>query len=296
LKQSIEYFKQAIEKDPDYALAHAGMADSYSSLGYWGGLPPRTVFPRARKAAEQALALDSKLAEAHTSLGYIKLHFDWDWPAAEAAFQRAIAVDQQNASAYHWYAHCLLVMGRNDEALAKSKRALELDPLEPNITAHLGWHYYYVRDYDRAIEYLRPVVEMDPKAWAVHHFLAMAYAQKARYPEALAESRAATAAAPGKTTLEAMLGYIYGVSDNKREAQDVLDRLTELSRQRYISPYDLAVAHMGLGHDDEAGAELRRAGAERSPHLVLLRVEPIFDRLSSDPRFAQVLKDMRLPP
>jgi serine/threonine-protein kinase len=296
LKLSIEYFQQALEKDPDYALAHAGMADSYSSLGSWGSLPPRTVFPRARKAAEEALALDPTLAEAHTSLGYIKLHFDWDWPAAEAAFQRAITLDPQNANGYHWYAHCLIVQGRTDEALAASKRALELDPIEPNITGHLGWHYYYVRDYDRAIEYLRPVVEMDSKGWSAHRLLAMVYAQKARYPEALVEVRAGTIVAPDKSTLVAMLGYIHGVSGNKREAQNVLDRLTELAKQKYVSPYDLAVVHMGLGQDDEAVAELRKACAERSPHLILLRVEPIFDRLRSDPRFAQVLNDMSKPP
>ncbi len=303
LKQSINYFNQAIEKDPDYALAYAGLADSYSSLGYWGGLSPKVAFPKAREAVERALALDKSLAEAHTSLGYIKLHYDWDWPAAEAAFQRAIEADPKLASAYHWYSHALIVMGRAEESLAASKRALEFDPLERNITMHLAHHYYYFRDHDLAIAHLRSVLELEPAFLYAHGLLAMALlarggrdasdVQKSKYAEAVAEAQAA-AIGQDRPAMVAILGYAYGMAGNKREAQKILDQLTDLSKRRYVSPYDLAIVHVGLGDKDRAIKELRRAYEERSPHLVLLKAEPVFDSLRSDPRFAQVLRDMKL--
>jgi serine/threonine-protein kinase len=306
LKQSVGYYNQAIEKDPDYALAYAGLADSYSSLGYWGGLAPKVAFPRAMEAVQRALAIDKSLAEAHTSLGYIKLHYDWDWPAAETAFKRAIEADPKHASAYHWYSHCLIVMGRAEESLAASKRALEFDPLERNITLHLAHHYYYFRDYDRAIAHLRGVLDLESRFYFAHSFLAMALmaragraasdGQESSYAEAIAAAQAGALDGQERPAMVAILGYAYGMSGNKGEARKVLAQLIELSKRRYVSPYDLAVVHMGLGDKEQALRELRRSYEERAPHLVLLKAEPIFDSLRSDPRFHQLLKDMRLEP
>jgi tetratricopeptide (TPR) repeat protein len=267
---------------------------------------PKVAFPRAREAVERALALEKSLAEAHTSLGYIKLHYDWDWPAAEAAFERAIEADPKLASAYHWYSHALIVTGRAEESLAASQRALEFDPLERNISMHLAHHYYYFRDYDRAIAHLRSVLELEPTFLFAHGLLAMALlarggrdlsdAEKSKHAEAVAEAQAAAGTGQDRPAMVAILGYAYGRTGNKRNAQKVLDQLTELSKRRYVSPYDFAIVHVGLGDKAQAIKELRRAYEERSPHLVLLKAEPVFDSLRSDPRFALVLGDMKLPP
>jgi serine/threonine-protein kinase len=305
LKLSISYFKQAIDLDPNFALAYAGLADAYSSLGYWAGLPPKEAFPTARKAAEQALAIDTSLADAHTSLGYIRLHFDWNWQGAEAAFKRAIELDPNQGNAYHWYSHCLLATGRADESLGASKRALELDPLERNITLHLAWHYYYVRDYDRAITHLRGVCEMEPRYYFAHGLLAMALlasgarepadARRIKYGEAVEQAQAAAAEGERRPAMVAILGYACGMSGDRRKSRTVVDELIELSKRRYISPYDLAVAHLGLDEKEQAVAELRRAFDERAPHLVLLKVEPMFDSLRSDARFSRILRDVGFP-
>jgi serine/threonine-protein kinase len=298
VKKGIEFFEEAVDTDPRYALAYTGLADSYSTLAQWGYMRARDASPIARKAAEEALKLDDTLSEAHTSLAYVKMDFDWDWLAAETEFRRAIDLDANSAVAHHWYSHYLTAMGRTAESLAASERAFKLDPLNATFMVHLGWHFYYARQHEDTLEQLRKAVDMAPKQPIARVFLALAYLQKSRHAEAIDEAQQATFLAPEWSMTTATLGYAYAVSpeSGKRdEALKRLDELTALSQRKDVAYYK-AMIYAGLGQKEQALEWLEKAYDERSNLLVYLKVEPIFDSLRSDPRFAKVLKDMRLLP
>lgn len=215
LKKAIEYFRQAIEKDPDYALAYTGLADCYSSLGLSldaGALSPRAAIPKAKAAAKRASEIDDNLAETHTSLAFIKLNYDWDWSGAESEFKRAIQLNPNYDNAHHWYSHYLLALGRTEEWLVESKRALELDRLGLVINLHLGWHYLFARQYDLAINQFHKTLEMDQTYGQVHWYLGQAYGRKGMYREALAELNKATDMLKENVGVKAEIGYLNAIA------------------------------------------------------------------------------------
>jgi serine/threonine protein kinase/Flp pilus assembly protein TadD len=296
LKNGIEYFHQAIDLDPNYALAYAGIADCYSLLGWdlFGPLPPREALPIAKAAARKALETDDSLAEAHNSLAWTKLAFDWDWTGAEREFKRAIELNPGYAITHHWYAECLAGMGRYAEALAEIRQAQELDPLSLIISSIVGWVLYFDRKNDQAIAEFRKTLELDPNFWVAHWTLGRAYEQKAMFTEAIAEIQKAIDFSGSSPLSLAALGHTYAVSGRRAEAERVLNQLKDSSKQTYISPYGIAAIHAGLGEKDQAFLWLEKAYEERSGWLIWLRAEPGSDPLRSDPRFQDLLRRIGL--
>jgi DNA-binding winged helix-turn-helix (wHTH) protein/tetratricopeptide (TPR) repeat protein len=295
IKKAAEYFQQAIQIDPSYALAYAGLADSLTLLVTWEPLPPLEGFPKAEAAAARALEIDPTLAEAHASMGHLLLH-TWHWEDAESAFRNAIDLNPGYASAHQWYSEYLAAMGRFDEAIAEILRAQELDPLSPNQNSDVGWVLYYARRYDEAIDQLRHAVEMDPEFLQSHVFLGQAYTQKAMYEEAIAEfDRAMELSGKGRLSI-LLVGHAYAVSGRTREALAIIDKLNALSKQRYFSPYRVALIHAGLGDNDQAFDWLERGYQKRDAWLIFVKVDPALDRLRSDQRFPDLLHRVGLAP
>jgi len=297
VRQGIEYFKQAIEIDPNYALAYAGLADSYVILGSFGiaTLPPGEAFPKAREAAARALEIDDLLAEAHASLAISVASYDRDWPAAEREFKRSIELKPGYATARHWYGFIYLAaMGRLDEAIAEVRRAHELDPLSITISSDLGLLLYLARQYDQAMGEYQKTLEMDQNFVYSHWKLGLAYEQKAMYEEAIAEFRKAIALSGRSLLPLAQLGHAYAVSGKRDEALAVLGQLNELSKRMYVSSYRTAMIYAGLGQRKQAFEWLERAYDERDPWLIWLKRDPVVEGLRSDPRFTNLLRRMGL--
>ncbi|MCI0560210.1 MAG: tetratricopeptide repeat protein, partial [Nitrososphaera sp.] len=236
IKKGIEHFEQAIEKDPNYALAYAGLADSYNLLAAYGFLPPKEAYPRARAAAEKALEINDTLAEAQTSLAFVKHRFDWDWSGAEEAFEQALDLNPSYATTHHWYAFYLIQMGRIEESFAEIKRAQELDPLSLIINTDVGRVFYYARQYDRTIEECQKTLEIDPDFVRAHLDLGLAYEQKAMYEEAIQALQKVVNLTGGSLLPTALLGHAYGISGKLSEAQKILELLKEKSQQNYVPP------------------------------------------------------------
>jgi serine/threonine protein kinase/TolB-like protein/Tfp pilus assembly protein PilF len=296
---AIKHFQQAIDLEPGYALAYTGLADSYSSLGFSfdvGSLSPDEAMPKATEAAMKALQLDNTLAEAHTSLAFIKLNYEWDAAGAEREFKRAIDLDPSYATAHHWYSHVLTALGRVEESLTESKRALVHDPLGLIINVHLGWHYIQAHKYDQALHQLHKTLELDPNYGTTHWYLGLAYEQKGDYDRAATELRRALEILKGNTVVEADLAHVYAVADKKTDALRILEKLTQQSREQYVSPYLIAMIHAALGDKDSAFEWLDKAYDQRSDSLVYLKVEPKLEPLRDDPRFTRLLQRVRLAP
>jgi TolB-like protein/DNA-binding winged helix-turn-helix (wHTH) protein/lipoprotein NlpI len=295
LKKSIEYFNQAIDKDPSFALAYAGLADSYVVPA--NRLPPREAMPKAKAAALRALELDETLAEAHASLGRVFAAYDWDWTSAEKEYKRAIELNPRYATAHQWYGGYLSVMGRSDEAIAERKRALELEPLSLVINFELGLAYYYARDYDRAIEQFQKTLELDQNFPPAHNFLPAAFEQKGMYSEAIAEFKKSIPRAGGSewTLSMAGLGHVYAVTGQKSEARTMLDELKQASEQEYVTANSIALIYAGLGDKDQAFVWLDRAYEERAFQMQWIKIEPRWDNLRADPRFQDLLRRIGLP-
>ena len=296
LKKGIEYFEQAIDKDPGYALAHAGLADSYSLLCSYHILPPKESIPRARTAATRAMELDDTLAEAYESLAHVRILYDWNWSNAKHEFRRAIELNPGYATAHQRYALLLTVIGQLDQAIAETRRAQELDPLSLIINTDVGLAFYIARQYDQAIEQCRNVLVMDPNFSVAHFALGLAYEQNEIYEEAVAELRKAISLSGGITVMIGALGHSYAVSGRRDKAKKVLEELRELSQRRYVSPYSIATIYVGLGDKDQAFEWLQKAYQDRSAWLIHLhlKVDPRLDSLRSDPRFTALLKKMGL--
>lgn len=288
LKKGSDYFEQAIKLDPNYALAYAGLADSYALHNLYTGLQVGDVFPKAKAAAVKALELDDTLAEAHTSLAYIKYYYEWDWLGAEAEFKRAIELNPNYATAHQWYAEYLFYMERFDESITEIKRAHELDPLSLVINTELGSPYLYMRQYDQAMEKYRKALEMDASFPLAVYCMGLCYEQKSMFKEAI------NAFGDRKDMSSAALGYVYAVSGRRRDAQEMLKRIMRISKQHYFSPYLIAKVHTGLGEREQAFAWLEKAYEERDERMVMLRVDMHFDSLRSDPRFRDLLRRMKL--
>jgi serine/threonine protein kinase/Tfp pilus assembly protein PilF len=285
-QKAIEYFQQAIEKDPAYALAYAGLADSYEMLGYWGLLPPREMWPKAKTAALKALEVDDNLVEAHVALGWVSSTYDWDWPAADKHFERALVLNPASRATYYpWYSLYLGGRGRSDEAVAEAKRALDLDPVSPVMNHNLAEQLYYARRFDEAIEQCRKTLEMDPSFSLTHVLLSRLYLAKGMYREAVVETEKFLALTPGNPLALASAAYTHARSGERSQALQLLDELRTLSKQTYVSSYLFALVYAGLGEKDQAFAWLEKAYEERSGSLPYLKVNPTWDPLRSDPRF-----------
>jgi len=293
--KAVEYFLQAIEKDPNYGPAYAGLADAYLMPAVRGFAPPHESYPRALTMVTKALEVDDTLADAHTTLGYIKKNYDWDWSGAEKEFQRAIALNPGYALAHQWYAHLLSILGRGNEALAEAKQAQALDPLSTSTNRDVGLVLYRIGDYDQAIVELRNTIEIDPNFALTYITLSNVYFAKGMYPEAIAEREKAAAFSSDSASILAGLGRMYALSGNKAEALKTLDALTELSKSKYVSPMDFVLVYAGLGDKEKAFLRLERAYEERSDALGRIKVDPVFDSLRSDPRLQDLVRRMGLP-
>jgi len=296
--KGIEYFQEAIAKDSAYALAYSGLADGYSLRSDYGAIPPKDGYPRAKEAAQKALELDDTLAEAHTSLAFINAFYDWDWSGSEREFQRAIALNPDDAAAREWYAYSLANMGRSEEAIAEQKRALELDPLSLISNRVLGLEFYFARYYDQAIEQYRKTLELDPTFLFTHNNLCLAYVQKSMYTEGIAECEKEMVLSTHNARALSGLGYAYAVAGRSAEARNVLDQLNAISKQEYVPALSRVGVYVGLGEKGQAFEWLEKAYEDRSigSTFARIKVDPIYDPLRSDPRFADLLRRMNLQP
>ncbi len=293
--KAIEFFQEAIELDPTYAAAYAGLADSYNQLGYRAHFAPAEAFPRAKAAARKALDLDAGLAEAYASLGFTLMHYEWDWAAAEGAFQRAIALNPSYAEAHHWYSHLLTDTGRAAQSLIESKLALEFDPLSLIVQTHLGWHYDRARQYDLAIEQQRKTLEMDPIYYPTHLLLGWALLHKGLAAEAIPVAEKVRTLSVDAPEATALLGTAYAAAGRKHEAMQILKELERISPNKYVSPYDVSLICSALGENERALQLLEQASTDRAGRLIEVSVEPVFDPLRSNPRFQALLRRMNFP-
>ncbi|MFQ5778951.1 MAG: protein kinase [Terriglobia bacterium] len=285
-KKGIEYFRQAIDLDPTYAPAYAGLGDSYMLLSLVGSLPPQETYPKAKAAALKALELDDTLGEAHAALGSIKFFFDWDFPEAQREFQRARELSPSNADAHASYGAFLTLTARFEEGIAEAQRALELDPLSPLFSENLGWAYFYARRYEESIAQYQKVLERDPQSPHARARLALNYAMKGMNAAAISECE----------NVEALpCLYVYAVSGKSGEALKNLEELEELSTRRYVDPFWIAGIYAGLGDKDRAFHWLRKAYEQHSTSMVFLKTLPELDSLRDDPRFQDLLRRMNFP-
>jgi TolB-like protein/DNA-binding winged helix-turn-helix (wHTH) protein/Tfp pilus assembly protein PilF len=295
--KGIEYFHQAIAKDPTYALAYSGLSDCYSSLAEFGAVPAREGYVRAKDAALKALELDDTLAEAHGSLALIKSSYDWDWSGADKEIRRAIELNPSYADAHRLHAEVLWQTGRLDEAIAETKITLELDPLSLETNNDLGLEFFLARRYDQAIEQEGKVLELDPNYAVAFYFRGLAHLKKSMYRKGMREFEKGVAISPGDTVALTGLGYGYAVTGKGAEAQKVLDKLNGLSKQQYVSPVWRAKIYAGLEEKDKAFEWLEKAYEDRSIVSVgYIKTNPIFDPLRSDPRFVDLLCRTNLQP
>jgi serine/threonine-protein kinase len=299
MQKGLENFQQAIDKDPTFALAYSGLADTYALLGAAdasGGLPPDEAMPKAKAAALKALEIDASLAEPYVSLAHVNYYYDHDWVAAERRYKRAIEINPNYPTAHQWYAVYLMSAGRHDEALAENTRAQQLDPLSIPINMTLGWVLLNARKYDQSAEQLRKTLEMDQNFPLAHHRLGLVYEQQGKYAEAIDEFRQVVNLLPGKPLGIAALGHAYALSGKRAEAQKAIAQLEELSKQRFVSPAFIALIHTALGDKEQAFAWLEKAHTENDANLARLKVDPRFDPLRSDPRFTDLVRRVGLPP
>jgi len=295
LKVALAYFKQAIEEDPRYAQAYSGLADTYALLGDWqyAVMTPKEAFPKAKAAAIKALELDSTLGEAHNSLAFVLDGFDWDFESAGKEFRRAIELNPGYATAHHWYAWHLSLLGRYDEAIAEMRQAENLDPLSLIINADLAELLVLAHSYDESIRQSRKTIEMDPDFALAHNQLAQAYLQKHKYDEAVAEMQKAVQLSGGTPTCIANLARAYVASGKKSEAVKLLSDMMKRSNPGYSNASEIAMIYASLGETDQAMNWLDKGYEERFNPGVLLR--PGFDPLRSDSRFQNLLRRVGLP-
>ena len=290
LKRAVEYFKEALAKDPNYALAHAGLADAYALLGVFH-LPPNETFPHARSAAMDALRIDDQLAEAHAALGHVKVQYDYDWAGAQKEYQQALELNPNYANAHHFYALYLTMRGRFDEAIAEINRAQELEPSSLFIHANAAVILYQARRYDEAITQAKRVLEINPSIDLARNVLGRAYIQKIMLDQAISELQKISTP---PFSYSGDLGQAYALAGRKSEALTEIDRLQRLSQKHYVAPYDLMLVYSGLSDVDKTLEWLERASADRSTRMVWAKVEPQLDRFRSQARFQAVIKRMGL--
>jgi len=292
LTTALNYFQQAVKKDPTYAPAYAGLADTYDLLGGYGILSPSDAMQKAKDAAHTALRLDDKLAEGYTSLAGVKF-FDLDWDGVEDDFQRAIALNPGYATAHQWYGLYLAAAGQNDKAVSQMKLAQSLDPLSLIINANLGWCLYLGGHYDQAIDQLNKTLQLDPNFVAAHEYLGQAYLEKGEHEKAVAQLREAVRMS-SEQSLKAELADAYAVSGERDQALKILNDLLHPAPNVHVNAYDVALVYVGLGDKDNAFLWLRKAAGQRESPLANLNVHPRFASLRSDPRFAEIQQQLGL--
>lgn len=287
VKRSLGFFQEALDRDPDYSLAWAGLADAYIILAIYSYCPPREAYPKAKQAALRALEIDENLAQAHGALGCTHAVYDWDWVRAERSFRRAIKLNPSYAVAHQWYAiNCLSCLGRHDEALAELRAAQEVDPLSISIPAAMGLALHFAGYYDEAVVQCRYTIEMDEGFWLTHLFLGLALEQSSERDEAIAAFQTSIQLSHGDPAALAALGHAYGTGGQHAEARRILDQLISLTKTRYVPAIEIAMVCDVLGEPDQAAEWMRKAQEERSFRLIYLEVDPRLAALRSDARFA----------
>lgn len=298
LRKGLRYFQEAVALDPSYTQAYAGIADSYALLGQLTVLPPDVSFPMAKKAAAKALEIDPELADAHATLGFVNLFYDFDGIAAEVEFKRALQNNPDYALAHIWYSVDLAAMGRKNEALAEARRAAVADPLSLTVNTDIGLAFYLGGSNDDAIDAIKKAIDIDPDFARAHFRLGNAYLQKGMSQQALAEYQDAVhlskeSGFDGNQYYECAIGEAYAISGNTREARDVLDRLIQRSKSHYIPAYGIALIYARLGEKDAMFDWLKQAYQEHSTSMAYLKVDPALNAFHSDPRFVALAKSLR---
>jgi TolB-like protein/tetratricopeptide (TPR) repeat protein len=293
--KAIEYFQQAVEKDPTYALAYATLADSYVLLGWNGYLQPKDAFPIAKTAALRALRIDPNLGEAHTPLAAVLWLYDWQWLEAQKEFERSLVLNPSYPTGNHYYAEYVMTMGRHVEAVARMKKSQECDPLSLIISVAIGWAFYQGRQYDESIEQFRRTVELDANYPMTYWILSLLLRKLGRYEEAIAEGEKSVMLSGGSPLMRAALAQTLAIAGQREKAMQILDDLTKLAQQRYVASYFLAGIYVGMGEDDRAMEYLEKAHEEHSHWLIYLHLDPGMDALRSNPRFQDLLRRVGLP-
>jgi serine/threonine protein kinase/tetratricopeptide (TPR) repeat protein len=294
IQEGAKFFEKAIEIDPNYAAAYAGLADCYSMLVNYSVLPGSEAFPKAKDAAEKALALDENLAEAHAARAFIYFLWEWNWAEAGREYRRAIQLNPNYSSARQWYSSLLAVIGQTDEALEEAKQARKLDSFSPIIASHPAWINYLSRNAEGAIREARQALKLDPNFFPSRRYLALGYDLQGKYNDALAELQRAVSSATKSTLVKSELGYAYAKAGRREDALRVIEELQRSPGERRISPFHFALIYIGLGENDRAIDLLEKAYDERVERLVWLRADPRFDPLRLDPRFNDLLTRMGL--
>ncbi|HEX8175520.1 MAG TPA: winged helix-turn-helix domain-containing protein [Pyrinomonadaceae bacterium] len=317
LKKAIRYFKGAIEQDPRYSLAYAGLADAYILLATSEIWPPAEAMPKAKAAALKALELDPRLAEAHVSLGNIKSSFEYDWQGAESEFKLAIELNPLYAQAHHYYANYLAKLGKLEQAIAEINRAYAIDPISLPLNLSMGKLYYFARHYKEVVKKGLEILEIEPRYGVANGLIGLAYLETERYQEAIrefevmfdslisdqADEQSKAGLPPENTFLRnadpepiSFMGYAYALSGKRGKALKLVDDLLAMAKQKYVQPHHLAVIYTGLGDRDNAFHWLIKAIADRCSAVTNLRVMPLFDSLRDDPRYEELLRSLRLQP
>jgi DNA-binding winged helix-turn-helix (wHTH) protein/TolB-like protein/Flp pilus assembly protein TadD len=295
-QKAIDYFRQAINKDSLYAVAYAGLAEAYTLSSYYSSVLPREAFPKAKAAAERALEIDGTLAEAWSTLAYVKFIYDWDFEGSDRDFRRTFELNPNYATARFWHGECLIYRGRFEEGIEEIDRAHQLDPLSAVFSAHLGWAYHIARQHDRAIKQLQETLEMDPDFAMTYFYLGMAYEEKRMFEESIAaykKSIELSGEFPGTTGL----AHVYAISGRRGEAQQILEKLEQQARDgKPIRPTTFAIIYAALNDREKALESLEKGYGERYEVLLYLKVQPYFDNLRSEPRFVDLLQRIGLSP
>jgi serine/threonine protein kinase len=293
-QRGLQYFQQAIEKDPGYALAHVGIADTFGYLGLFSFMPPHLAYSRDKAAAKKALEIDPELAEAYASHGFIAMWYDWDWTAAEKHFLKAIQIKPEYATAHLWYGLCLSIMGRFEESIREIQEARELEPLEPVNSTLVGWALYMARRFDVSIGELRKVIESDPEFSIAYWYQSANFMAKKMWGEAIPTIQKFVELSAESVIALSTLGFAYGSAGMKDEAFKILERLDKLSKDRYVGSLWRAIVWLGLGEKNEALENLEKAYLERESIMAVLKVWPILDSVRPESRFQALLKKMNL--
>jgi tetratricopeptide (TPR) repeat protein len=291
--KAIEYFGKAVERNPSYARAYAGLADCYIILPITSDMRSEECFPKASAAVTRALELDPALAEAHTSRGTIRFWFDWDWAGAEESYQKALALNGNYAVARLYRAHCLSNIGKHEEGLAEIQRGLRLDPLSPIMNTLYAEFLYHARRNEEALAQFHNALELNPDFWIARLNLAKAYEQTGHYDQAIAELQKARLLSGQNTETISLLGYVLAVSGEKEQARGCLSELFEIRKKKYVPPYNIALLQLGLEDKDAACELLAQGYQERDVHVTFL-LDPKWDRLRGDPRFRKLIQQVGL--
>ncbi len=298
VEQSIDFFRQAIDADPHYAAAYSGLADAYILAGSYGNsfLAPQVAMPKAKAAAEKALALDDTSPAAHTSLAYIKLVYDWDWSGAEAEFKRALSLDPNYVSAHHWYSHELMAEGRIAESHEQSEMALGDAPTDVLMNEHMAWHHLMAREYDRAIPQALKTIELNPDFVQAHRVLGLSYLYTGRFKEACDEFEKGVSLSHNDPVARAYLARCYARSHRSAEAQAILYTLIRDSSERYVSAAEIAGVYAALGDGNKSLEWLDKACGEHAGAMIYLNIDPVYDLMRRDPHFQAIVRRINLVP